>query len=62
MNPLDKSYRHEEIEKIIRLVRDKGIIAMKMSGNCVERFSRLSATQLLEKLRLQYFSRKCCDN
>lgn len=56
MNPL-KYYRNEEIERIIKLVRDKSLIAMKMSGDCVDRFNTLSATQHLEKLRLLHFSR-----
>lgn len=55
-------FRNEEIEKVIRLVRDNSLVAMRMSGNCVERLNTMSATQYLEKLRLLYFSRKCCDN
>jgi hypothetical protein len=53
---------NEEIEKIIKLVRDRSLIAMRMSGNYTDKFNKLSAAQYLEKLRLLYFSRKCCDN
>lgn len=55
-------FKNEEIEKVIRLVRDKSLVAVRMSGNCVENFNKVSAAQYLEKLRLLYFSRKCCDN
>lgn len=55
-------FRSEEIEKVIKLVREKSLTAVRMSGNCVDKFNKLSAAEYLEKLRLLYFSRKCCDN
>lgn len=55
-------FRNEEIEKVIKLVRDNSLVAMRMSGNCVEKFSKMSAAQYLEKLRSVYFSRNCCNN
>lgn len=61
MNPFEY-YTNEDIGKIIKLVHDRSLIAMKMSGNYDEKLNKLSATQYLEKLRLLYFSRKCCDN
>jgi hypothetical protein len=57
-----KFFPNEEIEKIIKLVRDKSLMAMRMSGNYAEKFDGLSAAKYPEKLRLLYFSRKCCDN
>ncbi len=57
-----KFFRNEEIEKVIKLVRDTSLTAVRMSGNRVERFNKVSAANYLEKLRLLYFSRKYCDN
>jgi hypothetical protein len=50
------------LKKLSKLVRDKSLMAMRMSGNYAEKFDGLSAAKYPEKLRLLYFSRKCCDN